>query len=100
VRRKIVAEAYLLRLNKLCPRGQSLSKLTPQPCRVVGSVTESPRRGENHPTPPAPNPSPLFCHECRATSTDNSKPKTHQNKHFPERQEKLVIHVNEVLKRA
>lgn len=38
-RRKIIGEAYLLRLNKLCATGQSLSKLMTQPLRVVGSVT-------------------------------------------------------------
>lgn len=42
-RRKIIAEASLLRLNKLFATGQSFSKLVTQPHRVLGSVIQSPR---------------------------------------------------------
>lgn len=53
---------------------------------------------EEQPGPPAP--SLLLCPKCQVVSTNNSKLKTHQNKHFPERPERPVGHVSEVLKRA
>lgn len=91
----MIAEASLLRPNKLCATGQSFYKVMTQPHRVLASVIQSLRMWG---TAWTSAPSLLLCHKCKAVPTNNSKLKTHWNKHFPEKPEHLVGHVSEELK--